>query len=101
MRTTDGHGWTRILGRAVFADELSQARSAKRINMNSRGRKPTEQRRANGRDPERVEPCQNVRPFQGRIHLRLRPVGFTHGYSCSSPPANFFGDPCARVCIRG
>jgi hypothetical protein len=29
-----------------------------------------------------------VRPLQGREYLRLRSVGFTHGYSCCSPSAN-------------
>ena len=50
--------------------------SAKRIYVNSRGRQPTEQRRNNQLDPERVAQCPVVRPFQGRGQLGHSSVGW-------------------------
>jgi len=80
---------------------LHPSTSAQRINVNSRGRQPTEQR------PKRYSTLKGsnkktstapigasqivrpiVRPFQGQDCLVRRPVGCTHGYSRCSPSAN-------------
>src|SRR5258707_4383169 len=64
--------------------------SAKRNNVNSHGCQPMEQNLQNCFDPERVRQnsVPGVRPLQGRIELTPCSIGFTHGYSCCSPPAN-------------
>jgi hypothetical protein len=71
--------------------------SAERMDVNSRGCQPTEQRR-NGRSTLRGSNHEHpantgcitsfVRPFQGRRRIAGHSVGFTHGYSPSSPPVN-------------
>src|SRR5438552_1126614 len=74
--------------------------SAKRNNVNSRGRQPTEQRPKrcstlkgsnHGSSRDMIRKFQIVRrivrPLQGQGHLRTLSAGCTHGYSGCSPSA--------------
>ena len=74
--------------------------SAKRINVNSRGRQPTEQRRNKQPDPERVAQCPVVRPLKGRAQFVVCTVGCTHGYSHGSPSANPYPRASTRCFVR-
>ena len=73
-----------------------------------RGCQPTEQRpktnsalKGSNHEPSgarwiRLRPRVIVRPLQGREIVSRRSVGFTHGYSCASPPVN--GTPVRVIC---
>ena len=61
--------------------------SAKRMNVNSRGCEPTDQR------PETYSTLKGsynalFGPFRAGLFVYRCSVGFTHGYACYSPPAN-------------
>ena len=90
-----------IPGEVTFTSQSARPTSAQRMNMNSRGCQPTEQRRktistlrgSNHERPLHVRRTnsrchQDVRPLQGRGYLRICSVGCTHGYSCCSPSVN-------------
>ena len=88
----------RSLGFAVLSCPASA--SAKRMDVNSRGRPPTEKRpkaflALEGPNKQSsdgvIRPRGKVRPFQGPMNFRRSSVGFTHGYSRCSPSANHHG----------
>jgi hypothetical protein len=75
--------------------------SAKRMNLNSRGRQPTEPRRKTnttlkGSNHEMSSHARRtslrrhhiIRPLKSRGYLCMHSVGLTHGYSRCSPPVN-------------
>ena len=91
----------------LVARHLRHSSSAKRMNVNSRGRQPTEHRHqrsttlkgSNNKLADNAEwtrrfPRGLVRPLQGRNHSHRCSMGFTHGYSSCSPSAN-------GTCIHG
>ncbi len=87
--------------RRLFRTGVQLATSAQRMNVESRGCQPTEQRLQHLRYPERVERCfapsTPVRPRQGRVHLRRSSVGCTHGYPrCSASPTPTSARPSSQ-----
>ena len=88
-----------------IATSDARSSSAERMDTNSRGCQPTGQRpktRPTLKGSNKVPttpgiaspflsaqpPRRSLRPFQGRTPFARRSVGFTHGYSHSSPPVN-------------
>jgi len=61
--------------------------SAKRMNVNSRGCQPAGSRRKTNPTPKGSHNAL-FRPFRAGLFVYHCSVGFTHGYSCCSPPAN-------------
>jgi hypothetical protein len=93
FRADDNHGrvpWVAPTAIHIVRLQRTTSRpmpSAKRMNTNSRGCQPTEQRDETNPTLKGSHPA-SFRPFRAGLFVCCCSVGFTHGYSCCSPPAN-------------